>query len=370
MSSVMPATNGRPAEPATVQSAVPLDHEQLVLRKGERSGLRVIVAVHSTALGPALGGVRMWPYAGPGDAVRDALRLARGMTLKAAAAGLDLGGGKGVICLEGTRDLAADGRREALLDFADLVESLGGRYVTAEDVGTDTEDMVVIATRTSHVTGLPVKRGGSGDPSPLTALGVLSAMRACCKHAFGSRELAGRRVAVAGLGHVGGKLARLLVEAGAELVVSDIDPAKRRLASELGARWVPPAEEMLIECDVLAPCALGGAVHAGNVAELRCAIVCGAANNQLADEGLAETLAEREILYAPDFVVNAGGLMNVYREIRGYDAERARDLARGVEQTISGILASAAERGIIPLAAARELALARLEAAGRETLVA
>lgn len=357
------ATNGRPSDPATVpHSPVPLDHEQLVLRRGERSGLHVIIAVHSIVLGPALGGVRMWPYAGTADAVRDALRLAQGMTLKAAAAGVDLGGGKGVICLASGRELTAERRRKALLDFADLVESLDGRYITAEDVGTGTEDMAVIATRTSHVTGLPVERGGSGDPSPFTALGVLSAIRACCRHQFGSPDLAGRRVVVAGLGHVGSKLARLLAEAGAELIVSDIDPAKRGLAADLGARWVPPTDELLVECDVLAPCALGGAIDARNVADLRCAVVCGAANNQLADEGLAETLAERSVLYAPDFVVNAGGLINVYREIRGYDADRARALVRRIEQTIGLILSAASERGVTPLAAARELAEERLVA--------
>jgi leucine dehydrogenase len=288
------------------------------------------------------------------------------MTYKAAAAGLELGGGKGVVCApEGAPPTGQD-RRALLLDFGDLVESLGGRYITAEDVGIAAEDLVVISERTSHLTGLPPDHGGSGDPSPFTALGVEAAMRACATERFGSPDLSGRRIVIAGLGHVGSNLARRLAHAGAELGVSDIDPARRSLASELEAEWIDPSKEMLTECDLLAPCALGGAIDAANLPRLRCQIVCGCANNQLADERLADALAERDILYAPDFIVNAGGLIHVYKEIRGYSEQEARQLALGIEVNLNRILSTAGERSITPLRAARELARERLDAAQRE----
>lgn len=368
-------SNGRPTSSATAESAapdearlprippVPFDHEQLAVRQGPRSGLYSIIAIHSTALGPALGGVRLWTYPATIDGCRDSLRLAMGMTYKAAAAGLDLGGGKGVICAPADGELDEERRRAALLDFADLIESLEGRYITAEDVGIGPEDLVAIRERTAHVTGLPADRGGSGDPSPFTALGVESAMRACCSHAFGDPDLAGRRVAVIGLGHVGSPLARRLAADGVELVLSDIRPERRELAAELDADWVDAEEAMLSECDVLAPCALGGAIHDGNVDLLRCRVVCGSANNQLADEGLAETLASREVLYAPDFIANAGGLMHVYKEIKGYSEDHAIELVLGIEDTLERILGVAEGRDISPLQAARELARERLDAA-------
>jgi leucine dehydrogenase len=338
---------------------VPLEHEDLVLHRGRRSGRYVIVAIHSTALGPALGGVRLWHYPATIDGVRDALRLARGMTLKAAAAGLELGGGKGVICGP-ERAPTGHERRDLLLDFGDVVESLEGRYITAEDVGISPPDLVEIRERTAHVTGLPAEQGGSGDPSPFTAIGVEAAMRASARAHFGSPELAGRRIVIAGLGHVGEKLARGLVRHGAEVAVSDIDPRKREIAMELGAEWIPPAEELVAECDILAPCALGGAIDAANLPLLRCEVICGCANNQLDDDGLASELAGRGILYAPDFVVNAGGLIHVYREIRGYSEERARELALGIEENLDAIFEAATDHSVTPLKAAREVALERL----------
>ncbi len=349
-----------------VAEAVPpveFEHEELVVRRGRRSGLKMAVAVHSTALGPALGGLRLWRYGTELDGARDALRLARGMTFKAAAAGLDLGGGKGVIIAPADGPPEGRRRRDALLDFGDLVESLDGRYVTAEDVGISPEDLVVIGERTEHVVGLPPEHGGSGDPSPVTALGVETAMRACATAAFGSPDLEGLRVAIAGLGHVGAKLAALLDAAGAELIVSDVDPRKRALAAELGAAWVEPAAELEVECDLLAPCALGGAIHAGNVKRLRCTIVCGSANNVLADEALAGKLAERGILYAPDFIANAGGLINVYSELHGLDRPRIEDLVDGIGDALASILEAAAARGTTPLDAAYERARERLEVA-------
>jgi leucine dehydrogenase len=365
-----PATGTAPgaavpsSHPSTAAVApVALEHEDLVLHRGSRSGRYVIVAVHSTALGPALGGVRLWHYAATTDGIRDALRLARGMTFKAAAAGLALGGGKGVICSPPHRPSGRE-RRDLLLDFGDLVESLEGRYITAEDVGISPSDLVVIRDRTSHVTGLPPERGGSGDPSPFTALGVEAAMRACAREQFGSPELADLRIAIAGLGHVGEKLARRLVERGARVAVSDIAPEKKAIADELGAEWLEPTEELVAECDILAPCALGGAIDPANLPALRCQVVCGCANNQLVRDSLAESLADRGILYAPDFVVNAGGLIHVYREIQGYSESHARELALGIEANLQRILSTARERGVTPLAAARAVAAERLEAAG------
>lgn len=362
---VLPGSETR----AGAVAPVPLEHEDLVVHRGSRSGRYVIVAVHSTALGPALGGVRLWHYPATTDAVRDALRLARGMTSKAAAAGLGLGGGKGVICAPPHTSTGKE-RRDLLLDFGDLVESLDGRYITAEDVGISPSDLVAIRERTEHVTGLPPERGGSGDPSPFTALGVEVAMRACARVRYGSPDLSGLRIVIAGLGHVGEKLALRLIERGAEVAVSDIDPAKRQVAAELGARWIEPDQEMVAECDILAPCALGGAIDAANLPLLRCEIVCGCANNQLADDSLAEALAARDILYAPDFVVNAGGLIHVYKEVRGYGETRARELVLGIERNLEGILRTAQERAVTPLDAARAVALERLQAAGEQPAAA
>ena len=339
------------------------DHEDLAVANGERSGVTMAIAVHSTRLGPALGGARLWHYERDEDGIADALRLAEAMTYKAAAAGLDLGGGKGVICTPAVDPPEGELRRAILHDFGDLVESLDGRYITAEDVGTSTEDMVEIATRTTHVTGMPVEHGGAGDPSPFTAAGVQAAMRAACQRAFGTVDLAARTVAVVGLGHVGERLARGLAAAGAQLTVADIDPDKRAIADELGAEWLEPDTALVAACEVVAPCAVGGAVNAKNVEELRCRVICGAANNQLADERLAARLEERGILYAPDFIVNAGGLINVYRELHSYDSERAMALVLGIERVMGEVFAHAEAAGTTPLEAARELALRRLKAA-------
>jgi leucine dehydrogenase len=359
-----PKRNGRAVTVARPEAdRIPLEHEELVVRRGLRSDVYMAVAIHSTALGPALGGVRLWHYDDAIDGIRDALRLAHGMTCKAAVAGLDLGGGKGVICAP-AKPPSPDRRRAMLLDFGDLVESLRGRYITAEDVGTTPADLGVIAERTDNVTGLDAAHGGSGDPSPFTALGVEAAMRACLRDRFGSPELRGRKVAIAGLGHVGAKLARRLADAGAQLVVSDLDRGKRAVAESLGARWIEPEHELLPDCDILAPCALGGVLDDETVPLLRAEIVCGCANNQLADDGVAAELADRGILFAPDYVVNAGGLIHVYREIRGYSEDEAVELVLGIEATLDRVLEIAHEDSIIPLAAAERLADERLAVTG------
>jgi leucine dehydrogenase len=342
---------------------VNLEHEELLVRRGARSGAYCIVAVHSTVRGPSLGGCRMWSYDDGRAAVDDALRLSRAMTYKSAVAGLPLGGGKGVVML---RDGPPQGRRrrDVLLDFADTVDAVGGRYITAEDVGTSARDMTVIAEGTRHVSGLARSRGGSGDPSPWTALGVEAAVLASCERAFGDTSMKGRSAAVLGLGNVGLRLAQLLARRGAKLVVSDIDERKREHAARLGARWTTPSKALLAPVDVLAPCALGGMLDARAVADLQAPVVAGAANNQLADESVAELLSRRSILWAPDFVANAGGVINIAVEFEpgGYDPRLARRRVRGVGDTLRAIY-DAATGGRTPLAAATELARRNLSAA-------
>jgi len=346
---------------------VALDHEELVVRRGRRSGAYTIVAVHSTALGPAVGGCRMWRYVDSAAAARDALRLSRAMTFKNAAAGLAMGGGKGVICADPGAPPTGERRRDMLLDFADTVNALDGRYVTAEDVGTSAEDMATLATATGHVSGLAREQGGSGDPSPFTAQGVEAAMRACVERQFpgSGGDLAGRSVAVVGAGHVGGALAERLVRAGARVTLADIDPARRALADRIGAAWVEPTEALRAEVDVLAPCALGGVLDQTTIPHLRAPIVCGAANNQLAHDGLADDLAALEILYAPDFVANAGGIINISVELEpgGYDPEQAARRVATIEDTMRTVFDDAERDGVSPLVAAYALARRRLQEA-------
>jgi leucine dehydrogenase len=357
------------AAPHPESALISLDHEELVVRKGRRSGVYTIVAVHSTRLGPSLGGCRMWRYASSADAARDALRLSRAMTFKAAAAGLTLGGGKSVISLPPGPPPRGKQRRAILEDFADTVEILEGAYYTAEDVGTSSRDMSVIADRTRYVTGLPRGRGGSGDPSPYTAIGVEAAMRASCERVFGSPSLKGKTVAVIGAGRVGERLARFVTRAGAKVLLADIDESRRALTKELkGSKWTDPTTALLSDVDIVAPCALGGMVNGHSVQRLRCSIVCGSANNQLAHDGLAEDLAARGILYAPDFIANAGGLINVATELdpEGWDAARTKRRALGIEETMHHIYDEADHSKTTPLAAAYSLARRRLAEAGTE----
>jgi len=340
---------------------VSLEHEELVIRRGRRSGAYTVVAVHSTARGPALGGCRMWRYQSSADGARDALKLSRAMTFKAAAADLRLGGGKGVICADPGRAPSGRRRRDMLLDFADTVNALDGSYVTAEDVGTSARDMAVIAQGTSHVRGLSRSKGGSGDPSPFTAIGVEAAIRACCERAFGSPELRGRSIALIGVGRVGSSLAKRLARAGAKLLIADIDASKRALVAKLpGARWTDPTSALLADTDVVAPCALGGAVDGVTAGRLRCRVLCGAANNQLTHDGLAEDLRAHGILYGPDFIANAGGLINIAVEIEGYDPARARRRVAQVGDTMREILERADTDRVTPLEAAFALARTRL----------
>jgi leucine dehydrogenase len=340
-------------------------HELLLVRRGPRTGAHTIVAVHSTVLGPALGGCRLWRYARLDDAIDDALRLSSAMTLKAAAASLAIGGGKSVIFPPPELDLTGSSRTALLEDFAETLNMLEGRYITAEDVGTTSGDMDVLCSLSSHVVGAPMTHGGSGDPGEFTAAGVQAAMRACCARSFGSRDLSARSVAVVGVGHVGEPLARRLHADGAALVLSDVDDSKRALASELGAVWLEPERALRAEVDVLAPCAMGGVIDPDLAQELGAKIVCGSANNQLAGAGVADILDAREVLYAPDFIVNAGGLMNVSLELTGYDRDLALARVATIEDVLERILEHAERSPSTPLAAAEELARERLSERAR-----
>jgi len=329
-----------------------------------------MVAVHSTVRGPALGGCRLWHYDDARAAVRDALRLSRAMTFKSAVAGLPLGGGKALIMAPDPASPARRGlRADALRDLGEVVQSLGGSYITAEDVGTSARDMEIIASTTEHVTGLSRRRGGSGDPSPWTALGVQSAIRVSCERVFGSPSLERRTLVVAGLGHVGRRVAELCAKDGARLLVTDIDRSKRELAHALGAQWIEPDAALPSAADVFVPCALGGVLDHDSVALLGAPIVVGAANNQLAGDDVADALVQRGILWAPDFVVNAGGIINISVELEpaGYDPRRARTLVRGIGDTLRLILDDARARRASPLTAAMALARTRLAQAGEHS---
>lgn len=343
--------------------AATLEHEQVLVRRGTRSGLFTIVAVHSTQRGPSLGGCRMWRYEDARAALRDALRLSRAMTYKSAVADLALGGGKGVIMLRPGTALTPALRRAALEDFGDTVDALGGAYVTAEDVGTSASAMDTIATRTRHVAGRAPRHGGSGDPSPFTAIGVEAAILATAERTFGDTSLKGRTVAVVGLGNVGLRTARLLVKRGAKLLVSDIDPARKADAAKLGARWIAPAKALSAPVDVLCPCALGGILDHDTVGLVQAPAIAGAANNQLAADDVAGLLRRRGILWAPDFVANAGGIVNIAHEFAaaGYDRKAATADVRRIGDTLRAIYDEAeATRDGTPLAAAMALAERRL----------
>ena len=334
-------------------------YEQLVFCHDKATGLKAVIAIHDTTLGPALGGCRMWPYSTEDEAVTDALRLARGMTYKAAASGLNLGGGKSVIIGDPHTD-----KTEALFrSLGRYVETLGGRYIVAEDVGISTGDIHHIQVETSYVVGADVSYGGSGDPSPYTALGVLQGMRACVEEVFGATSLEGRTVAVQGLGHVGYHLCRLLHDEGARLMVTDLEPGPtERVVREFGAKVVEPDEILSIPCDVLAPCALGAVINDETLPYLRCQIIAGSANNVLDESRHGEALAERGILYAPDYGINAGGLINVADELEGYNERRARGRVMRIEDSVRSIIAISKRDGVPTNVAADTLALERISA--------
>lgn len=339
-------------------------HERVEVTTGRRSGLVITVALHSSALGSALGGARLWTYPHWSDAVGDALRLSAAMTLKNAAAGLDAGGGKSVICVPPGTVLDAARRRAAFLDLGDAVEHFDGLYRTAEDVGSTTEDMLTVSERTSHVVGLPDSAGGSGEPAGPTSLGVYESLRATLDRVSGSPEVAGRRITISGLGQVGSRLAVRLGAEGAILTVTDVDPAKRALAADLGATWVEPGGEHLVDADVFVPAGIGGVLDDDVIDALAARAVCGPANNPLVARSGADRLAARGILYAPDFVVNAGGVVYLDLEAKrlGSRAE-IMDRVAAIGDTVRALFDTADVRGITPLDAAEQRAGERLHAA-------
>ncbi|HEY4398529.1 MAG TPA: Glu/Leu/Phe/Val dehydrogenase dimerization domain-containing protein [Acidimicrobiia bacterium] len=332
-------------------------HEEVVFVADAPSGLRAVIAVHSTALGPSLGGIRFWHYPTEHDAVVDVLRLSEAMSLKAAAAGLHQGGGKAVVLVDDPDAPRGDALLQAM---GRAIDDLGGRYIAAEDVGATPHDMQVIASETPWVTGVEGP-GGSGDPSPMTAYGVVQAMGAVLEELDGNASLAGKRVVVDGVGHVGTQLARQLAGAGARVAVADVNRERvDTLVREIGAEPLPVERALEEPCDILAPCALGGVLNEKTIPRMQCRAVCGAANNQLADAADDDALAQRGILYAPDFVVNAGGIINLAEEFVGYDRERARKRTAQIADTVHRVFELAHTQRVPPGRAAEQMARRRI----------
>jgi leucine dehydrogenase len=351
-------------DPALFDYLARYGHKKVVLANDPESGLRAVIAIHSTALGPATGGLRMWAYGRDDLAVLDALRLARGMTYKYAAAGVDLGGGKGVII----GDPKTQKSEELLRAFGRFVDQLGGEYITGEDVGTTLADMEVIFAETDHVVTLPEHCGGAGDISPATASGAVAATRACAEQVWGTPDLAGRRIALQGLGVVGSKALRLMVDAGADVTATDIDPDKVAWArDEVGARICAPDEIYAQDADIFAPYALGGVINDDTIGQLKAKVVAGAANNIFASERHGDQLEERGIVYAVDYVANSGGTIYDTDRLRkgGFDRERAMANVDRIYDRTHEVFAIAQRDGIPLYRAADRLAEARIAAVGR-----
>ncbi len=335
------------------------EHEQVVFCQDKPSGLKAIIAIHNTTLGPALGGTRMWNYANEIEALNDVLRLSRGMTFKASISGLNLGGGKAVIIGDSYTQ-----KSEALFRrFGKFVESLSGKYITAEDVGISPKDMEYVNMETNHVSGLPKSLGGSGDPSPVTAYGVYMGMKAAAKKQYGSDSLKGKKIVVQGVGHVGETLVKHLAKEGAELSISDINLDRvKAVAQEYGAAVIEGDGIYDADMDIYAPCALGATINDNTIDRLKCSVIAGAANNQLDNEQIhGQRLMEKGIVYAPDFLINAGGLINVYREVEGISEARAMELTENIYHTTLDIFDRSAQLKVTTQVAAMQLATARIE---------
>ncbi len=333
-------------------------HEQVLYCYDKDTGLKSIIAIHSTILGPALGGCRMWAYATEDEALEDVLRLSQAMTYKAAVAGLDFGGGKAVIIGDPQRDKSPT----LLRAYGRFVESLKGKYITTEDMGTNVRDIEIIKEETRFVTGTSMEKGGSGDPSPVTAYGVVQGIKACLEEVYDSIEIKGRKIVIQGIGNVGCNLAALLHKEGARLIVTDIyEERAKRTAKELGAICVLPDAIYDQECDIFSPCALGGILNNKTIPRLRCRIIAGAANNQLLEERDSELLYEKGILYAPDYVINAGGLINVTEELKGYKRENALAKTNRIYDIILEVFAIYKRDRIPPQMAANRMAEERLK---------
>ncbi|XOQ16724.1 MAG: Glu/Leu/Phe/Val dehydrogenase [Shouchella clausii] len=334
------------------------DYEQVVVCQDKTSGLKAIIAIHDTTLGPALGGTRMWKYDTEEEAIEDVLRLARGMTYKNAAAGLNLGGGKAVII----GDPRSNKNEEMFRAFGRYIQGLNGRYITAEDVGTTVEDMDMIHQETDYVTGISPAFGASGNPSPVTAYGVYVGMKAAAKEGFGSEDLAGKTIAVQGVGNVAYNLCKYLHKDGAELIVTDIHkPSVERAVADFGATAVDPTEIYSIKCDIFAPCALGGVINDDSLGKLKASVIAGAANNQLKEEKHGVRLQEMGIVYAPDYVINAGGVINVADELNGYNRDRAFKKVEGIYDNVARVFEIAKEENIPTFQAADRMAEQRIE---------
>ena len=337
-------------------------HEQLCVFTDKGVGLRVFIAIHDTTLGPALGGVRIWPHKTEDDALMDVLRLSRGMTYKSAAAGLNLGGGKALIMAPYQE------KTEAMLRaFGRFVESLGGRYITTEDVGANAQDMEWIAQETSHVTGLPMYLGGSGDPSDMTAYGIYQGMKACAMDVWGTESLEGRAIALQGFGNVASKLSRYLLEEQAQLIVTDISQSALDRARQQDLEVMEdPSAIYEVECDVFAPCALGGILNDETIPNLKCKVVAGSANNQLLENRHGVMLQERGILYAPDYILNAGGVINISLEMgKPYDRDAATEKVASIYDTVNRVIHLSRINGITTAEAADRLAEERIAAMRR-----
>lgn len=342
------------------------NHEQIVFCHDEATGLKAIIAIHNTVLGPSLGGTRMWAYNNELEALNDVLRLSRGMSYKAAITGLNLGGGKAVIIGDSRKV-----KSEALMRrFGKFVNSLGGKYITAEDVGISTKDMEYVHMETEHVSGLPVTMGGSGDPSPVTAYGVYMGMKAAAQVKWGSDKLEGKKVAVQGVGHVGENLVAYLCKEGAKVFVNDIfDDRIQNICNHHKVEVVSAEDIYGLDMDIYAPCALGATINNDTLNKLKCTIIAGAANNQLADEKVhGEMVMKKGILYAPDFLINAGGLINVYSELEGYNRDRAMAQTENIYNTTLNIFKMSTEQNIPTYVAANRLAEKRIEDIGKVKL--
>ncbi len=338
-------------------------HEQVVFCHDTETGLKAIIGIHNTVLGPALGGTRMWNYANEYDALVDVLRLSRGMTFKAAISGLDLGGGKAVIIGDARKD-----KTDALMrKFGEFVNGLGGRYITAEDVGINTRDMELVKMETNYVTGIPESMGGAGDPSPVTAYGVFMGMKAAATYAWGTDNLAGKKVLVQGVGHVGETLVKYVSEAGATVLINDIyDDVLAQVASKYNAQIIR-GDIYGVDMDIYAPCALGATINNNTIERLQCKVIAGAANNQLADEAIhGQRLQQRGIVYAPDFLINAGGLINVNSEIAGYSREEVFSRTENIYDTTLACLTHAESSQITTHQAALEKAQQRIDEARKK----
>ena len=338
------------------------NHEEVVFCHNKDAGLKAIIAIHNSVLGPALGGLRMWPYATEQDALSDVLRLSRGMTYKAAVSGLNLGGGKAVIIGDPSKD-----KSEALFRaFGRFVNSLNGRYITAEDVGIDVNDMEYVYRETEFVTGVHQVHGGSGDPSPFTAFGTLQGLMASLQTQFGNEDVGNYSYAVQGVGHVGMEYVKLLSERGAKIFVTDINKELvQRAVDDFGAEAVSADDIYDVNVDIYSPCALGGTVNEQTLERLKCKIICGAANNQLATNEIGDEVQKRGILYAPDYAVNAGGLMNVSLEIDGYNRERAMRMLRTIYFNLGRIFEISKRDNIPTYMAADRMAEERINAIGK-----